>query len=145
MSNSGSAVFDIKEEQFFIARSAIELKLSKVAPAQCGVRITFPREINGLFSGGSVENVSIPAPNNLPFPRAWASADWSTKPPRAQLIRIAPFFISEILSLSMRSDVFLFFGKCRVTISDMVSNLLKLTRFNLNFCSREAGAGIGSQ
>ena len=145
MSNSGSAVFDIKEEQFSIARSAIELKLSKVAPAQCGVRITFSREINGLFSGGSVEKVSMPAPNNLPFLSAWESANSSTKPPRAQLMRIAPFFISEILLSSMMREVLLFFGKCRVTISDMVSNLLKLTRFNFNFCSREAGAGIGSQ
>ena len=76
-----------------IARSAISSKLSSVAPAQCGESTVFCNFRRDALSGGSFEKVSRPAENNCPVFSAATIAVSSMRPPLAQFMIIAPFFI----------------------------------------------------
>ena len=83
-----------------IARAAISSKLSSVAPAQCGESTVFCNSRRDALSGGSFEKVSRPAENNCPAFSAATNAVSSMRPPLAQFMIIAPFFICFIAKLT---------------------------------------------
>ena len=93
-----------------IARAAISSKLSTVAPAQCGEITVFSDSRRDKLSGGSFEKVSRPTENNCPASSASTSAVSSIRPPLAQFMIIAPFFICFIAFLSIRFLVSAFSG-----------------------------------
>ena len=84
-----------------IARSAISSKLSSVAPAQCGEITVFSDSRRDTLSGGSFEKVSRPTENNCPASSASTSAVSSIRPPLAQFMIIAPFFICFIAFIKL--------------------------------------------
>ena len=96
---------------FVIARSAISSKLSRVAPAQCGESTVFSNSRRDALSGGSFEKVSRPAENNCPSFSAATIAVSSMRPPLAQFMIIAPFFIFFTAFLSIRFLVLAFSGQ----------------------------------
>ena len=95
---------------------------SFVAAPRCGVQTTFSKAKSGLSVAGSTSNTSKAAPAKWPDCSASASATSSTKPPRAQLISRAPFFMRAIFSRERILRVCSVMGVCSVMKSARASN-----------------------
>src|SRR5207248_5888213 len=110
--------------------------------AWCGESSTLLADRKGLFLGnGSVLKTSKAAPAIRFLRSAFASADSSTSPPRAVLIRYAPGFILANCFLPISPRVSRVSDACKETKSLQASNRSNVTNRTPSFLASADGCG----
>src|SRR6516164_1194052 len=98
-------------------------RVSRLAPARCGVTTTLSSDSTGSDGdGGSEGNTSSPAPAILPLVSASCSAGKSITGPRLQLINTACGCIHPSSRVLIMLRVRRVSGTCNVTMSDVASS-----------------------